>query len=102
MRSLTRLLFLWFLLLGLASQLCALDAAAIDADGISARFTAGRTGAFSGTVDGILVIVGGIKEDGTQDRALYCGFRAEKESRIQNAEVYEDFLPEELAYGSAV
>ena len=107
MRFFTRLFLILAFASALSSQIYALDAAAIDAGGISSDFTNGRTGAFSGTVDGAFVMVGGMRGAGTAERSLYCGFYEKNrpdggENPALTVAVYEEFLPEGLAYGASV
>ena len=107
MRSFVRFFFILVLAFVCSSRIFALDAAAIDVGDISSDFTNGRTGAFSGMLDGALVIVGGERNSGNAERSLFFCFdeksRADKgENLVHNSAVDEEFLPEGLAYGASV
>ena len=106
MRLSIRCLLVLILALVPASWLFALDKTAVSLDGNLAQFTDGRTGAFLGTVDGGVILVGGV-QDGVPQRAACTGGAerngGEKDKNlIANFEIDEQFLPVGLAYGASV
>ena len=106
MRLSIRCLLVLILALVPASWLFALDKTAVSLDGNLAQFTDGRTGAFLGTVDGGVILVGGV-QDGVPQRTACTGGAerngGEKDKNlIANFEIDEQFLPVGLAYGASV
>lgn len=101
MRILTRLFSLAFLVFGFLPCLAALDAAAVDRHGVSSAFLKDRSGMFAGSLDGALLMAGGVLSEGeSPSTAIYYSEKGNDTYPVSS--VSESVLPEGLAYGASV